>query len=101
MQKRTKIQWLFYFKKNILFEYPKCFSKLKNKKWKQIKKNVWKHYQKDSFKYKSPLRIKTQLKKRRQYFNFYLKEKQFFKIYYNIPSEKQFKNILRQSFQKK
>jgi ribosomal protein S4 len=106
IEKRSKIQWASYFKKpfrkkNVLFIYPSVFLKLRHQKWKLFERHSWKYLRYKYFKYKSPLSFIKRLTSKKQYFRFSLKQKQLFKVIYEIPSEKRFKNLLRQSFKRK
>lgn len=105
IQKRTKLQWISYFKKhfrkNVLFVYPSVFHKLHYDKWKKFKRFLWKQYRRSFNKYRRSSSLIKTIKTKKVFFRSMLYQKQLFKILYKISSEKQLKKLLRQSYKRK
>lgn len=123
---RTKKQWSYYFKENFLALNPYTFSNLNSRKWEKLKirffKQYWRLKQKNitqknktqqqsvSLKGQDSVNQSQKLQKSRKvhnirrfrtYYKVSLKNKHKFKVFFNIKTEKKFKNFLRTSFKYK
>ena len=114
MQKRSKIQWMFYLKENFwdlpknskllqkkYWETPKissqqnkaAFQKFTKKKWADLI-NQFSRKNKESY----SIILKKRLLKKRRYFKTMLQQKHSFKLLYENKKEKKYKKLLRTSF---